>query len=94
MCYRCSVCNNVSKPGEARRVFQITRERPKLIHVPRDLHHPRETTTTTREEIAQEIPVCFECYMLLEHGMAIEALKRRHSPVLTPSAPAAKRIDI
>lgn len=74
--YRCKICDQVSKPGEPRRVHVVKRRVRTAAY--NDLG---QRVMVNREETAAEIPVCEVCENFIGRGCTIPELMRLLRPV-------------
>lgn len=65
--YKCSACGYNSAPGEDQRKHIVQRDIPKALW-----------SSETRKEIVAEMPVCHNCYQLLQDGESFGNLHRRY----------------
>lgn len=79
--YKCSVCAAVSAPRQPQLRHVVTR------HVLHAHVVDGKRTSTTRTEIAAELPVCHACYKLLELGIPLKMLIKQRG---TQAAPVRK----
>lgn len=71
--YRCEICKAVSKPGQARLVHTLYREKPSPQVFDKTLGH--WVDGPPHREIEREIPVCAGCKGSLDRGVSLERLR-------------------
>lgn len=76
--YRCGICGSCSQPRQPRHLHVIYRDKPNVVVA------GGKEVTSTRKEIAREIPVCPDCKLDLNSGVSVESLISYYSPELTP----------